>query len=85
MEYKAELSKEAEKYLAKQTGHARKRLEDALEKLPDGDVRKMSGRDGYRLTVGGFRVLFKHTNRISEDGKSIIDVAHIGPRGDIYK
>jgi mRNA interferase RelE/StbE len=79
MAYKPQYSRNAEKYLDSQTTSTRKRIMDAVDKLPDGDVIKLQGREGYRLTVGGFRVLSDYL----ED--NIIDVIAIGPRGDIYK
>jgi len=79
MEYNVRYSKSAEKYLDSQPKSVRKRIMDAIDELPDGDVRKLKGREGYRLTIGGFRVLFDYVNN------SIIDVITIGPRGDVYK
>ncbi|MCL2081429.1 MAG: hypothetical protein FWH16_04945 [Oscillospiraceae bacterium] len=52
---------------------------DAVDNLPDGNVRKLKAREGYRLTVGGFRILFDYV-----DDKTV-DVVAIGPRGDVYK
>ena len=79
MAYKPQYSRNAEKYLDAQTKSVQSRIMDAVDKLPEGDVIKLQGREGYRLTVGGFRVLFDYL----ED--NIIDVIAIGPRGDIYK
>ena len=85
MEYSPQLRKASKKYLDVQTMASKKRIVDAIASLPEGDVTKLKGRDGYRLTVGGFRVLFDYTDRKTEDGAIIIDVVAIGPRGDIYK
>ena len=52
---------------------------DVIDDLPNGDVIRLRGRNGYRLTVGGFRVLFDY---ISD---STIDVVTIAPRSDVYK
>ncbi|MDR0221061.1 MAG: type II toxin-antitoxin system RelE/ParE family toxin [Lachnospiraceae bacterium] len=79
MAYKATYSRSAEKYLDRQTNAVRKRIMDAVDRLPDGDVIKLAGREGYRLTVGGFRVLFDYV------GKDSVDVMVIAPRGDVYK
>jgi len=58
------------------------RIADALDKLenepPEGDIIKLQGRDGYRVTVGGYRILFDIEN-------DRIDVFKIAPRGDVYK
>ena len=79
MGYDIKYSRAAEKYLDGQTSATQKRIMDAIDDLPGGNVIKLSGRDGYRLTVGGFRVLFDYI-----DGTTI-DVVTIAPRGDVYK
>ena len=85
MEYNAIYRKSAEKYLDSQTTAVRMRIMDAVDELPEGNVRKLHGREGFRLTVGGFRVLFDYTDNYTADGLQIIDVFLIGPRGDVYK
>jgi mRNA interferase RelE/StbE len=58
------------------------RVKLALKKLeqepPQGDIKFFSEKEGYRLRVGGYRILFgiKNNNIIITD---------IGPRGQIYK
>ena len=44
------------------------------------DSKKLTGRDGYRLRIGGWRALYR-----MEKDQLIIEVVKIGPRGDIYK
>jgi mRNA interferase RelE/StbE len=41
-------------------------------------VKKLQGRDGYRLRIGAWRVIFDH------DGVAL-DVLQIGPRGSVYE
>ena len=62
-------------------GTTKLRIKKALEKLPDGDVKQIKGRDivTYRLRVGGWRILF------SFGGNDMIWVEKIAPRGDVYK
>jgi len=79
MDYKIRFGRTAEKYLDNQTAKTRQRLLDAIHELPKGDVTKLKGREGYRITVGGFRVLFDFVDT------SIIKVITIAPRGDVYK
>ena len=83
MEYRVHYRKLAEKYIDAQPKHIKKRIMNAVDKLPEGDVTKLKGRDGYRLTIGGFRVLFDIYDETSDI--KIIDVVAIGPRGDVYK
>ena len=85
MGYKAVYRKAAQKSLEKQPRWVQIRIMDAVDALPNGDVRKLQERDGYRLTVGGFRVLFNYTDTLTDDGFLIIDVFLVGPRGDVYK
>ena len=49
----------------------------AIEKLPGGDVKRLQGREGYRLRIGDWRVLFT-------TGGTAITIVDIGPRGGIY-
>ena len=71
-------SKQAIKFLAKQEASVRKRIKNAIMKLPAGDVKKLTGQIYYRLRVGDFRVLF------TRDGH-IIEVSKIDNRGQVYK
>ena len=42
------------------------------------NLKKLHGRDGYRLRVGNYRVIFDETG-------SVIEVLDIGIRGNIYE
>jgi mRNA interferase RelE/StbE len=43
------------------------------------NVKKLTGRDGYRLRVGDWRVVYE-----LDDGVLVLIVIDIGPRGGIY-
>ena len=62
----------------------RSRIATALDKLerepPEGDIKKLQGKDGYRARVGGYRIIFDID---AENGR--IDVFSISPRGGAYK
>jgi len=79
MGYSVNYSRAAERYLDGQTQSMRERIMDAIDDLPKGNVKKLQGRKGYRLTIGGYRVLFDYVD------SSTIDVVTIAPRGDVYK
>jgi len=77
-----ELSPKAKKYFDSLDTPIKARIKTALLKLssepPQGDIVSLSGRDGFRLRVGKYRLLF------DIDSDKII-VYDIGLRGQIYK
>lgn len=74
-----EYKKKAIKYINSADSTTKKRLKDAIEKIPFGDIKKLTGLENeYRLRVGDLRVLFTVEN-------DIITVNEIEPRGQIYK
>lgn len=71
-------SKQAEKFLKKQDTTTRNRIRSAIQNLPSGDVIKLQGRNGYRLRIGSYRVIFdKYGN--------VLYIERIDNRGQIYK
>ena len=71
--------REAAKHIQSQDKPTRQRLRKAIEKLPDGDVKKLQGyKNDYRLRVGDLRVLYS----IDDD---IITIKDVLPRGQAYK
>ena len=72
-------SKQAEKFLDKQNDKTFFRIVAAVDKLPEGDVRKMRGyNDLFRLRIGDFRILY----RVNKEG---IFIDSIDNRGQAYK
>ena len=51
-------SKQAIKFLNKQDKPTKLRIINAINKLPSGDVKRLQGKDGYRLRVGDYRIIF---------------------------
>ena len=78
--------KRAIKSLARIPAPLRERIRAALVTLaadPDTqllDAKPLQGRDGFRLRIGDWRVLYE-----IDRGRLIILVIEIGPRGDVYK
>jgi len=61
------------------SGNIRAALSDLSKEPPEGDIRPISGQEGYfRLKVGKFRVLFRYE-------RDTIFVTNIDPRGQAYK
>ena len=79
---RAELTKKAARQLDQINEPLKSRIIKALRKLekepPDGDIKKLQGLDGYRVRIGGYRILFD----IEPD---VISVYKIAPRGGVYK
>ena len=74
-----EYSKQAVKYINYVDKPTKKRLKEAIEKIPLGDIKKLQGiENGYRLRVGDLRVLFS----LEDD---IVYIDNILPRGQVYK
>lgn len=71
-------SKQAEKFLKKQDRAVRNRILKAIHNLPAGDVKKLQGRNGYRLRIGDYRIIFDKSG-------NIIYIERIGNRGQVYK
>ena len=71
-------SRQAEKFLKKQDAVTRNRIRNAIHNLPYGDVKKLQGRDGYRLRVGDYRIIFDRNG-------NIIYIERISNRGQVYK
>lgn len=85
---KIRYSKDAIKFLGKQSKKTVERIREAISKLtltpPEGDIALMKGyTDGRkRLRVGGYRIIYNQTN---ENQVEILLIISIGNRGDIYK
>ena len=78
MSYEFQYSKQAIKFLNKQPLRIRQYIVQAIKQIPDGDIIKLQGREGYRLRVGNYRVIFDYEGRI-------VFINKIGNRGDVYK
>ena len=71
-------SKQALKFLKKQDKSTQIRIISVINALPAGDIIKLQGREGYRLRVGNYRVIFdKHGD--------VLMIEKIDNRGQIYK
>jgi mRNA interferase RelE/StbE len=79
-----EVQRSAEKELAALTLQARERIASALRAMEDDPfphgVKKLKARDGYRVRVGDYRILFT-VNRAAR----LVRVGAIGHRKDVYR
>ncbi len=86
MPYELTIRRQPIKALQKMPHRNAKRIRHAMDKLADNpdrrdvDITSLTGRPGYRLRVGDFRIIF---NR--DDENRVIDVLRIAPRSQAYK
>jgi mRNA interferase RelE/StbE len=82
--YTAVLSKKAQKALDKFSDHIADPILDAIADLEENPKpigsKKLKGRDGYRIRVGDYRIIYDVF-----DTELIIDIVALGHRKDIYK
>lgn len=86
MPYEIRYSKDALRAIRKMPRNLAVLIESKIAQLADGDkalsanIRKLQGREGYRLRVGDYRIIYTVDN-----GHLIITSIKIGSRGDIYE
>lgn len=80
--YQILIKKRAKKFIDKLPATEKKRVVEAIERLPEGeDIKKLRGYEGIlRLRVGTYRIIYEINN-----DKLIITVIDAGNRGQIYK
>lgn len=81
--YSIEVKASARKELRKLDASVRKRVIEAIADLADdprpGGCKKLKARDGYRIRVGDYRVVYTvDASRIT------VVVVKVGPRGGVY-
>ena len=84
MTHEVFIERRAQRALAKVTRAHRNRIISAIQSLADDPrppgVRKLSGRDGWRIRVGSYRVLYE-----IHDTKLVVLVVDVGDRKDVYR
>ena len=79
--YRFIIKKPAKRFIDGLPVNERRRIVDAIERLPDsGDIKRLQGHDDlFRLRVGPYRVLYTVDN-----GEFVIYVVDAGSRGQVY-
>lgn len=74
-----EYTKQAAKQISRYDKSTKARLKKAIEKLPQGDIKRLQGVTPitFRLRVGDLRVLFEMTSQK-------IIILNVLPRGEVY-
>jgi len=82
--YTIVILRRAQKELAELPLEVYARVRDAIRKLgenprPPGYI-KLSGREGFRIRVGDYRVIYE-----IDGAQYILNVMHVGHRRDVYR
>lgn len=83
--YRVVTTKSFDKALARLPLNWQKRIVAKVKEVavdpyaPNNNLTKLRGRDGYRLRVGDWRVIYE-----LQDERLVMLVLDMGPRGDIY-
>jgi mRNA interferase RelE/StbE len=82
--YELLIRRRAQKQLAKVASESFDRICDRIRELsqdprPKGS-RKLAGRDGWRIRVGSYRVVYD-----IDDSKRIVEILDVGHRRDVYR
>jgi mRNA interferase RelE/StbE len=83
--YSVVTTKSFDKALAKLPANWQKRIVAKIKEIavnpyaPNNNLTKLQGRDGYRLRVGDWRILYE-----LHDDRLVMLVLEVGPRGGIY-
>ncbi|MBW2065994.1 MAG: type II toxin-antitoxin system RelE/ParE family toxin [Deltaproteobacteria bacterium] len=84
--YELKYRRQARNYLARLPLRVKAAIVNKLHELaenpdnPSLDIDVLKGREGFRLKVGRYRIIYTR-----HDAHLIIEVVKIRPRGDIYK
>jgi len=84
MSYNVQILRRAQKELTQIAKPEYERIKEAIQNLaqdprPQG-CKKLTGREGWRIRVGGYRVIYE-----IDDPQHTLTVLHIGHRRDVYK
>jgi len=83
-DYTVVLSKKAQKQLDKLSDKIAEPILDAIAGLEENPrpvgYKKLKGRDGYRVRVGNYRIIYDIF-----DSELIVDIITLGHRKDIYE
>jgi len=84
MTYSLSILRRAQKELAQLPTAAYQRVRDAIRELSDQPrppgCRKLTGREGWRIRVGDYRVIYE-----IDDSQRQVTVVAIGNRRDVYR
>jgi len=84
MTYTVLILRRAQRELAGLAGEPYERMRNAIQALADDSrpsgCRKLGGREGWRIRVGNYRVVYE-----IDDREKVVTVLHVGHRKDVYR
>jgi mRNA interferase RelE/StbE len=84
LKYRLLITRRAQKELESLPPEAYERTRDAIRDLGSeprpANSRKLTGRSGWRIRVGSYRVIYE-----IDDRTAVLTVLHIGHRRDVYR
>jgi mRNA interferase RelE/StbE len=84
MSYAIAILRRAQKELAQLSSPAYEAVRDAIRALGEiprpAGCRKLTGRDGWRIRIGDYRIIYEIDERNRQ-----VTVLHVGHRRDVYR
>ena len=84
MTHSLQILRHAQKELAQLPTNAYEQTHDAIRDLSydprPRNWRQLTGREGWRIRVGHYRVIYE-----IDDRRQVVAVAHVGHRRDVYR
>ena len=84
MVYRLEVSHTAHRQIRRLPGQTQERANKAIARLAENPrppgVKKLTAREGYRVRVGDYRILYQ----IDDDAKLVV-IFRVMARGDVYR
>jgi len=82
--YRICILRHAQKELSRTHTRSFKRIKESIMRLGEDPLphgcKKLTGRDGWRIRVGDYRVIYEVDN-----GERVVTALHIGHRRDVYR
>ena len=82
--YRLEISHTAHRQIGKLPVRTQDRINNLIARLADNPrppgVKKLTAREGYRVRVGDYRVLYQ-----IDDSKRVVIIYRVMGRGDVYR
>ena len=82
--YRLEISHTAHRQIRQLPAQTQERVNRAIARLAENSrppgAKKLTARDGYRVRVGDYRILFQ-----VDDGAKVVIIYRVMSRGDVYR